>query len=767
MSKKRLNPSIKRSRTRSGCLTCRDRHMKCDEHQPVCKNCIKLKRKCYRGIRLNFTQYTIYNPERPVPGLVHALQMSQKPDSHVSTIPLGPFKLLDQSVTIASLYENGRQFYEPYLHLHRPEDLRELDLQYQQDIYSTLLLVPASSYTQSGTNSVSSPMQSAWLSQFDPFAAPGPEGLENYDLANYLFKDSGEDPASGGLAPENPNKDAYGLYNQPEMAFPGPQTFPIASSFEMDPRLGASGSSEPSRFTVDVNQYIDLVHSQRYYRILDLFNDLTVWKSIVPNYCFRLSEDAETPSGPYAETPVSQTEEAPERANDSIKEPPKPAEPNRVRPNKLLLKFLLMCSAENLDCDIQSLLENQLEEWENVKYEDISLETFGMFEQLFVSLVLVLLRCLLKLENGSKLTPQLNRVLINQNKIFNKLAFKFKGLSDAKFRKFKLAIIISSMQSVMLLKFFIKKRLELLKIEKQKKDVSKEEPSLLLPSGENKTENSARPQPAFKPEDQDASLSDELSESDSFDEDRFNDDMEDISEEISYNEPTASLREFHRLSRFELITLNTNFKKMDFLQLTYLPTEATQEDDSPSTGDMLPSLNVSLQPQPVARKAKNTSDGAKLRQYFWYLIRLEYALQNPRNSTVEVDYNFIFTEQNVIDPVGDKSAVSSAVSVPILRQIELATSAVAADSPHKAAGVRASRVSAQDTDRVILPSDQGIAINLVREYIYKLINPDSAAAQKRSDTRIHEIFSIIDGSVCDAGDKAFWHRSFRWVLNDE
>ena len=37
MAKKKLNSTIKRSRTRSGCVTCRDRHIKCDEQQPVCK----------------------------------------------------------------------------------------------------------------------------------------------------------------------------------------------------------------------------------------------------------------------------------------------------------------------------------------------------------------------------------------------------------------------------------------------------------------------------------------------------------------------------------------------------------------------------------------------------------------------------------------------------------------------------------------------------------------------------------------------------------
>lgn len=119
---KRKSNSGKNSRTRSGCLTCRDRHMKCDEQQPVCKNCIKSKRKCYRGVRLNFTQYTIYNPQSQ---LLQPLPSNEQ-----------QFRLLDQSITVASLYKRGRSQYERYFNLHTPEDLREADLRFEEEILS-------------------------------------------------------------------------------------------------------------------------------------------------------------------------------------------------------------------------------------------------------------------------------------------------------------------------------------------------------------------------------------------------------------------------------------------------------------------------------------------------------------------------------------------------------------------------------------------------------------------------------------------------------
>lgn len=46
--------SSKPKRVRTGCLTCRERHLKCDEAVPDCLNCKKSNRECKRGMRLNF-----------------------------------------------------------------------------------------------------------------------------------------------------------------------------------------------------------------------------------------------------------------------------------------------------------------------------------------------------------------------------------------------------------------------------------------------------------------------------------------------------------------------------------------------------------------------------------------------------------------------------------------------------------------------------------------------------------------------------------------
>ena len=54
-------------RVRTGCLTCRERHLKCDEGLPQCQNCRKSSRICKRGVRLNFIDTQVQNPPTILP----------------------------------------------------------------------------------------------------------------------------------------------------------------------------------------------------------------------------------------------------------------------------------------------------------------------------------------------------------------------------------------------------------------------------------------------------------------------------------------------------------------------------------------------------------------------------------------------------------------------------------------------------------------------------------------------------------------------------
>lgn len=61
-----LKAKLSRKRTKTGCLTCRKRRIKCGEERPVCKNCIKSKRQCE-----GYSQRVVFRPPtfdyRPAP----------------------------------------------------------------------------------------------------------------------------------------------------------------------------------------------------------------------------------------------------------------------------------------------------------------------------------------------------------------------------------------------------------------------------------------------------------------------------------------------------------------------------------------------------------------------------------------------------------------------------------------------------------------------------------------------------------------------------
>lgn len=93
----------KPKRVRTGCLTCRERHLKCDEATPDCNNCKKSNRACKRGVKLNFIDTWTQAPPR-------LLTLYGTPDWRV--------EFLDESREIASEYQGGLMKYK---HLEPPD----------------------------------------------------------------------------------------------------------------------------------------------------------------------------------------------------------------------------------------------------------------------------------------------------------------------------------------------------------------------------------------------------------------------------------------------------------------------------------------------------------------------------------------------------------------------------------------------------------------------------------------------------------------------
>ena len=86
----------KPKRVRTGCLTCRERHLKCDETFPRCQNCQKSDRDCKRGVRLNFIDTQVAAPPFTAPSARE-----------------WRVNFRDESREIASEYVGGPQRYPP------------------------------------------------------------------------------------------------------------------------------------------------------------------------------------------------------------------------------------------------------------------------------------------------------------------------------------------------------------------------------------------------------------------------------------------------------------------------------------------------------------------------------------------------------------------------------------------------------------------------------------------------------------------------------
>ena len=101
------NTTRHRTRSRNGCITCRTRHIKCDENKPVCFNCQRSNRNCVHGQRYTFKNYTA---ERgPVPRTTRNFET---------------LEFIDHSYTVHRIYGfNKFHNYSSWLRHHTQEEL--------------------------------------------------------------------------------------------------------------------------------------------------------------------------------------------------------------------------------------------------------------------------------------------------------------------------------------------------------------------------------------------------------------------------------------------------------------------------------------------------------------------------------------------------------------------------------------------------------------------------------------------------------------------
>jgi len=302
-------------------------------------------------------------------------------------------------------------------------------------------------------------------------------------------------------------------------------------------------------------------------------------------------------------------------------------------------------------------------------------ETFSKLERLLISIVLILLNLLTKLQHGIWQFDDSSKLIFNnQIKIFNQSIEKLQDLNDAKLRKVKSVVLISAIHSISILKFFINNQ--------------------------------------FK----------------------HNRNQFDVTDEISYSH-TKLTAEFTTLNHFEIININSFYKKFEYPQISY---------------------NLQVQP---SRSPDTKSDSLKLRQFIWYLIKLDFILKNPTNTLIEMDYNFIFTDENTL-------GIPPLIKSPREQQTISGTINQAEVPP--ASSVKASKKKrrVEPVHSIILPNDKGIAIMILREYINKLINSNDEDIQAGSNESIKSILESINKSMIEPEIKLLWDRNFRWTLND-
>ncbi|KAI5948951.1 hypothetical protein KGF57_005014 [Candida theae] len=415
--------TLKRRRTRSGCVTCRDRHIKCDEAVPVCNNCLRSRRVCYRGLRLNFIQYTYYDPRKDSSTEKAGLETDLRHQPH---------RILDQSLSIAALY-NGSEKYHPFLHLHSQQDLKDSDMDFRDENYlplndPTLSDLPSSHHSTKNSHTTPKRKQRGdnvteasqpQSNQHMPFEEKSTKNM-NKILSQSSSSYSNQSALSSQQSSlETPATSLTLTQQQSSQMLSYPTSNQVAASSL--PYTGIGVQNTTAAVAYDHQYYISILVREQFFWLLDQFNDFNIWQTVIPVVCVKETDN-------FLFSCLMNCSQDP-----SISE-------------TIDLKFLV---------DFQTFKYNQVTEIELIQASNLSL-----FETLLISVCLVLLSIYLKIPNG-KLTAFHKQVLNNQANLFDQLLAKlfiyFMHLGNGE----KSLVISSCIQSITILKFFMNKYYDL------------------------------------------------------------------------------------------------------------------------------------------------------------------------------------------------------------------------------------------------------------------------------------------------------------------
>lgn len=394
--------------------------MKCDEQQPVCQNCINSRRKCYRGIRLNFTLYLLYDPKPPASE--SWLVSAGNPDRH---------RILDQSLSVASLYRNGMMRYNSYKRLHSRQDLEDAERLLHQELQSqptaaiqTYSAVPTQPQINLSFKQVTpEPHVDPWpysMNMNDQTNFNFAENiiLENYDIKSILLNPILHDQQLG-VAMLGGLNSASNLSTNEQML-----------EGSLSTRFAVATEPEISTAPLDADNFVSLIHQEKYYWLLDIFNEMKIWKSFVPNYCVRLLQASE------------------------------------INESKMHLGFLFDClilCKETTGLErILDVAKTQWELWKEFQTKDVTSSSYQKFERLLISIVLISMALLIQTSKPRFVQSALFKMLLtNQGRLAHKVIARYQRFSEAKFKRVLTPLLAAaSFQGIIILRFFLKMRLQ-------------------------------------------------------------------------------------------------------------------------------------------------------------------------------------------------------------------------------------------------------------------------------------------------------------------
>ncbi|KAI4167058.1 MAG: hypothetical protein LQ343_007523 [Gyalolechia ehrenbergii] len=183
MSGGRHKKEIKR-RTKTGCLTCRKRRIKCDEHHPQCKNCQKSKRECL-GYDPIFKSQPGPTAIQPAPSAAPSMQSTPTSAPPYPPPPQGYIPASSQPYAPSSLMANS----------HSPNAANEQNYDYHATLDPALASSLQSKASSEMYNGADPRRDSMTASPYPPGAIAEPSSIKRSRLDELVALDGVPPPA--------------------------------------------------------------------------------------------------------------------------------------------------------------------------------------------------------------------------------------------------------------------------------------------------------------------------------------------------------------------------------------------------------------------------------------------------------------------------------------------------------------------------------------------------------------------------------------------